>query len=174
MKKKINRYPKKFFYRYYIKGKKIFAIDRKSFKKKYKCNKIIRLHKNDFKLINKNTKFLTHFNIQDSGHVPGRKYLIVKVFRTGYLGAKINRPPILDLKHAFIAKCLYAKSNIPYKKLNKKIFRYSLKNIKNISNLKKAILRRYKKSLAHYSNKDKISLGVGITKLKIIKEIRTK
>ena len=174
VKKTIDRYPVKFPYRYYVSGKKIIAITRKSFKKKYKCNKIIRFHKSEFNLINKSVKFLTHFNIQDSGHIPGKKYLIVKVFRPGYLNGKINKPPILDLKYAFITKCLYVKSNVPYEKLNKEIFRYSLQNIKNINNLKKAILRRYKKSLAHYSDKHKLSLGVGITKLKILKEVRTK
>ena len=50
-----------------------------------------------------------------------------------------------------------------------KVFEHSLTNIKNVNTLKKAIKRRYKKSLAHLSDTQKLSLGFAITELKIIK-----
>ena len=60
-------------------------------------------------------------------------------------------------------------NNIDYVDLKEKVFEHSLSNIKNINTLKKAIKRRYKKSLAHLSDTEKLSLGVAITELKIIK-----
>ena len=58
-----------------------------------------------------------------------------------------------------------------YIDLKKKDFEHSLSNIKNINTLRKAIKRRYKKSLAHMSDSIKLSLGVAITELKIIKNL---
>ena len=43
--------------------------------------------------------------------------------------------------------------------------------MKSINALKKAIMRRYKKTLAHLSDVEKLSLGVAITELKIIKRL---
>ena len=60
-------------------------------------------------------------------------------------------------------------NDIDYVNLKEKVFKLSLSNIKNIDALKKAIKRRYKKSLAHLSDTEKLSLGVAITELKIIK-----
>ena len=56
-----------------------------------------------------------------------------------------------------------------YASLGDNIFKYSLSNIKDINSLKKTMKRRYKKSLAHLSDTEKLSLGVAITELKIIK-----
>ena len=57
-----------------------------------------------------------------------------------------------------------------YDKINKTIFKHSLSKIKNIKMLKKAIKRRYKKTLAHLSDNEKLSLGVGISQFQIIKK----
>mgnify|MGYP006084802633 CR=1 FL=1 len=173
LQKKINRNPKNFPV-YYSYRKKIFKIDLKSFYKIYKCHKIIKFHKNEFDLIKSDIKILTHFNIQDNAHIPNRKYLLVKIFKPGLLNKKINKPPILDLRYSFLTKCLYSKSNVPYEKLNKENFKYSLKTIKSIRSLKKTILKRYKKSLAYLSESHKLSLGVGITTVKILDKIKQK
>ena len=45
-------------------------------------------------------------------------------------------------------------------------------NIKSVKNLKKIILKRYRFSLADISSSKKISLGVAITKLKLIKKFK--
>ena len=62
-------------------------------------------------------------------------------------------------------------TKIDYVNLKKKVFEHSLSNIKNVDALKKTIKRRYKKSLAHISDSKKLSLGVAITELKIIKRL---
>ena len=114
-------------------------------------------------------KKFTHFNIQDTAHIPGKDCLIVKIVERGYFNGKIYIPPIFDCKKFILAKCLSAQNNIDYVDLKEKVFEHSLSKIKNINTLKKAIKQRYKKTLAHLSDTEKLSLGVGITELKIIK-----
>ena len=114
---------------------------------------------------------LTHFNIQNSKHKPGRNYLIVKIHKRGYFDGKIGKAAILESNNFILAKCISSHNNINYNDLKRKIFKYSLSKIKNVNYLRKAIMRRYKKTLVHLSNAEKLSLGLGITELKIIKRL---
>ena len=94
---------------------------------------------------------------------------IVKINKRGYFDGITFKKPIYNNNNFILAKCLSAQNNIDYVDLKEKVFEHSLSNIKNINTLKKAIKRRYKKSLAHLSDTEKLSLGVAITELKIIK-----
>ena len=170
-KKNFNRYPIKIKNLYFRKGKNIISENSSSFFRRYKVHEAIQLLCEDFNLIKKNTKLLTHFNIQHTGHKPGKKYIIVKINKRGYFDGKIYRQAIYEKNNFILTKCLYVKNNINYKDLKKNVFKNSLSNIKNVNELKKGIKRRYKKTLAHFSDKKKLSLGVAITELKIIKRI---
>ena len=128
----------------------------------------------DFILIKKNMTRLTHFNIQYTDHIQGRNYLIVKIAKQGYFDGVINREPILDSNNFIFSKCLSVKNNIDYADLKKKVFKHSFSNIKSVNTLKKAIKRRYKKTLVHLSDVKKLSMGVGLTELKIIKRFKMK
>ena len=169
MKKLINRYPVKLKKIFFKKGKKIISRNRKIFYKKYNVHSEIKILHLDFKLIKNNMDRFTHFNIQTTGHKPGKNYLIIKIHKKGYFDGITTKDPILDSNNFIFTKCLSVQNNIRYVDLKKKVFVHSLSNIKNINSLKKAIKRRYKKSLAHLSDNEKISLGIGITELKIIK-----
>ena len=79
MRKNFNRHPvlsEKIFFR---KEKKIVIVNRATLHKKYGINGIILMLKQDFKLIKKNIKRFIHFNIQNSVHTPGKKYLIIRL-----------------------------------------------------------------------------------------------
>ena len=159
---------------HFKKGKNIISEDKSIFFKKYgiyDVHDIIALHRSEFKLIKKNTKRLTHFNIQWTGHKQGKKYLITKIEKLGYFNGIVYKPPILSCNNFILAKCLSAKNHNEYASLGDNIFKYSLSNIKDINSLKKTMKRRYKKSLAHISDSKKLSLGVAITELKIIKRL---
>ena len=113
----------------------------------------------------------THFNIQRTFHKPGKNYLIIKIHKQGYFDGTTYKQSILDSNNFIFAKCLSAQNYIDYVNIKKKVFEHSLSNIKNVSALKKTIKRRYKKTLAHLSDVEKLSLGVAITELKIIKRL---
>ena len=169
MKKHLNRYPIKSKKIYFKKEKNIIAEDSDLFLKKYNAYGVIQILHSDFKLIKKNMNRYTHFNIQYTGHKPGKYYLIVKIHTRGYFDGITFKQPIYNNNNFILAKCLSTQNYIDYVDLKEKVFEHSLSNIKNINTLKKAIKRRYKKSLAHLSDTEKLSLGVAITELKIIK-----
>ena len=169
MKKYINRYPIKLERLYFKKGKNIISKNPNVFLRKYNIHHVIKLLHADFKLIKVNMSKFTHFNIQYTEHKTGKNYLIIKIHKRGYYDGKTYRQAILDSNNSILARCLYAKNNIGYADLKEKVFKHSLSNIKNVNALKKAIKRRYKKTLAHLSDIEKLSLGVAVTELKIIK-----
>ena len=173
MKKRLNRYPIKLKKIYFRKGKNIISENIDVFLKKYNVHFTISILHSDFKLIKKNMNRYTHFNIQYTGHKPGKNYLIIKIHKRGYFNGSTStyKDAILDINNFILAKCLSTQNNIDYVDLKEKVFEHSLSNIKNINALKKAIKRRYKKSLAHISDSKKLSLGVAITELKIIKRL---
>ena len=171
MKKYFNRYPIKLEKIYFRKGKNIISENMGVFLKKYNVHLCIQILHSDFKLIKKNMNRFTHFNIQYTEHKPGKNYLIMKIHKRGYFNGSTStyKHAILDSNNFILAKCLSVQNNIDYIDLKKKDFKHSLSNIKNIKTLKKAIKRRYGKSIAHLSDTEKLSLGVAITELKIIK-----
>ena len=169
MKKNFNRHPVKMKKVYFRKGKNIISEDVNSFQKKYNIDAGIQILPSDFKLIKKNMNRFTHFNIQSTIHKPGKNYLITRIYKQGYFDGKIYKQSILDGNNFILAKCIFSKNNIDYTDLQDNVFRYSLSNIKNINTLKKAIIRRYKKTLAHLTDSEKLSLGVAITELQIVK-----
>ena len=171
MKKRLNRHPIKIKKIYFKKGKNIISENISFFHKKYNINAIIQILHSDFKLIKRNMNRFTHFNIQKTFHKPGKNYLIIKIHKQGYFDGTIYKQSIFDNKNFILAKCLSAQNNIDYVNLKDKVFKRSLSNIKNVSTLKETIKKRYKKTLAHLSDAEKLSLGVAITELKIIKRL---
>ena len=171
MKKYFNRHTIKLKKIYFRKGKNIISENIDVFLKKYNVHLTISILHSDFKLIKKNMNRFTHFNIQYSEHKPGKNYLIMKIHKQGYFNESTStyRHAILDSNNFILAKCLFVQNDIDYVNLKEKVFKHSLSNIKNVNALKKSIKRRYKKSLAHLSDTQKLSLGIAITELKIIK-----
>ena len=175
MKKHFNRGPKnwaKTYSKIYLrKGKNFISKNLNVFLKKYNVHSFIRILPLDFKLIKKNINRFTHFNIQNTINKPGKNYLIIRIHKQGYYDGITYKQPILGSSNFILAKCLSVQNNIDYVNLKKNVFKYSSSNIKNIDTLKKAIKRRYKKTLTHLSDTEKLSLGVAITELKIIKRL---
>jgi len=165
----LNRHPIKLKKIYFKKKKKIFSVKPSIFFKKYKIHCIIQFLSSDFKLIKKNLKRFTHFNAQNTVHKKGRKYLIVKINKPGFFDGKKYKQSILDYKNFILVKCLYSKNYVPYSDIKNHNFKNSLGKIKDIPSLKKTIKRRYKKTLSHLTDNEKISLGIAVTDLKIIK-----
>tara|TARA_Y100000590_G_scaffold49592_1_gene52415 strand:- start:11 stop:526 length:516 start_codon:yes stop_codon:yes gene_type:complete len=169
MKKFLNRYPVKVKKLYFKIGKNFITENVNFFMKRHNVHGGIQILPTDFKLIKKRMYRYTHFNIQYTVHKPGKKYILLKILKRGYFDGKIYKQPIYDGNSFILTKCLSAQNNIDYVNLKKKVFKHSLSNIKNVKALKKAIKRRYKKSLAHLSDLEKLSLGIAVTELKIIK-----
>ncbi len=150
---------------------KIISISDAELNKKYSIHGVIRLWPKDFALL-KNHKYLTHFNLQISNHKKGKRYALVKILKPGYFDGEKEILPILTFKDAAIAQCISTREHVGYDSIIERDFTHSFRNIQNVTELKKEILRRYKKSMAHVSDKKKLGVGVGITELKILRRIK--
>ena len=141
------------------------AIDDAIIYEKNKISGLIRIEKNDFVYL-KDMNFLTHFNLQYTDHKVGEYYCLVKILKKGKFTSKNEILPLLT-KSGFLAECIEVKNNVLYQNID---FSFSFPTIKSIEELKKAISKRYSKSMPEIKNL--LSLGVGITKLKIIKPVK--
>lgn len=166
------RYQSKEIYKnlYFLEGNEVIPYDFEKIKRLYEIDTVIKLLSEDFQFINPRHKRLTHFNIQHAGHYVGKYYLVLKIEKPGFFNKIKELPPILSMKGALIAKCISIRNEVQYEELLKKDFINSLNHIKDTSELKFAILRRYKNSLAHLNERQKLALGISITELEFIGE----
>ena len=67
-------------------------------------------------------------------------------------------------------KCFYTKKHISYQKLKYFNYEKNLFGLKSIEKLKENILLKYSTSMTHLSKKQKVALGVSITKLRVLKK----
>jgi len=164
------RYQNKELYKklFFIKDNKVISFEFEKVKRTFKIDSVIKLLSEDFRFINPRQRKLTHFNIQCAGHFPGKRYLVLKIETPGFFDKIKELPPVLSMKGAFIAKCISIRNEVQYAELIEKNFDNSLAHIKNVAELKIAILRRYKSSLAHLNKSQKLALGVSITDLEFI------
>ena len=165
MKKKLNRLPKKDIF-FKIKNK-VVCKKQASFCKKNKIHRVIKLHPYDFDSIKKNSKKITHFNIKNTNSKPGKYYFMIKILKACFFDGRKSIEPILLFNNFLLVKCTSVKNNIRYEKVDKRYFKNSVGNIKNIKNLKKTIKRRYKKTLSHLTDFEKLALGVGISEFNV-------
>jgi hypothetical protein len=74
--------------------------------------------------------------------------------------------PILSFTNVYTGTVIHKREHVPYKALHAEIFQYSMKHIKNVAELKKAILRRYRVSMPNLSDEEILRRGVGITTIR--------
>lgn len=132
---------------------------------------VIRIHARDYAFLPPEP-FLTHFNLETSGHVPGRLYALPKIVIPGFfISSEKERQPVLDFSQCIIARCLSAKERVSYDQLTPEDFQHSFRHIQNVPELQKAMLWRYTQSLPNLSAKEILSCSVSITQLEIIKRL---
>jgi len=149
------------------KGKNILTLNEEEFFNDHQIYGAIRIRKKEFKFIKLENQYLTHFNLQWTTHKKGKIYSLPLIIKPGYFTAKKEVLPVLLFDNCLVARCITARNSLKYEDLKKEDFKYS--SVKNKEELKKNIVERYKKSMPHLSVKEIISLGVGMTKLNLLK-----
>ncbi len=143
--------------------------DFKVFIEENNIDSVIRIHKKDFDKIDRKNNFFTHFNLRKAGHKKGEKYAVIKIIKAGGIDENGKEFfPTFDLSDLIITKCI----DFKFKKnleITDNEFKYSMKSIKNIEELKKEILFRYKKFRVGKTEEEIFNEGVSITELKILK-----
>ena len=152
-----------------LEDNKTLTLDRNKFFQKHRIEKVIRISKEDYGFLLLDIKYLTHFNLQHANHKKGKVYALPLIVKRGYLTQQKEVLPILSFKNCLVAECIDVRNNIKYEDLTSGDFEHSFQNIKNVEDLKAAIIRRYKRSMLNLSIEEVLSLGVAITKLKILR-----
>ena len=127
----------------------------------------IRFREQEFNQITKDTRFVTHFNLQRTDNIVGNLYVLPLIFKPGNYQDGKETLPILSFENSFVAECLEVRNNVAYSDLKEEDFLYSFSHIKNVEQLKKVILEKYNTSMPKLSKEEILSLGVSISKLKI-------
>lgn len=148
-------------------GKEI-KVNEREFLKDKNVQGTIRIQKKDYAFINEKKGFITHFNLECSGHKKNENYLLPIIEKRGFFDGKKEVMPVLNFNGVYLCKCIDVKNNVSYENITKEDFKYSFENIKNIFELKAEILFRYKTSMPHLSDEEILSKGVGITYLQIL------
>ncbi|MCH8520112.1 MAG: hypothetical protein LAT82_05140 [Nanoarchaeota archaeon] len=130
---------------------------------------IIRIKLEEYEYINTKNKYLTHFNLEKSGHKINKVYILPKIIQQGYFEEKDNLKteilPILSFEEVLIYKCINCKEHISYQDLKKDDFKYSMTHISNSQELFDAIFKRYSISLPTLLKNDIYNRGVSLTTL---------
>lgn len=128
----------------------------------------IRILDDEYPEIDTSLKFYTHFNMEFGGHRIGKRYGLPHIIKQGYFRSQTDEVlPLCSFDNSLVATCVQVREHIPYRSLQDSNFEFSMKHIKNISDLKGAILKRYKVSLPNLSEEEILSFGVGITVLQL-------
>jgi len=136
----------------------------------YGIDNIIRIRETEFTRIQRHREYLTHFNLQCCHHFVGRRYGVVLISQPGYLDGENEILPVLRLQPMIIGECIEVRNNEDYEDIGDDDFMFSFDHIKSVDSLKKVILKRYRESMPLLSPDRILSLGVSVTKLKIISQ----
>jgi len=152
------------------KRNKKFAVDLKKIKKKYKIHGIIKFLKKDFKTLK---KVFYHFNLQYSGHIEKKNYLLLEIKKRGFLNKNNNeKAPVYATNNLLIYKCFYIRNYVTYENINNFFFRKSLPSTSSKKKLFNEVKIRYKYLLDRFTKDQVFKAGVAITGLKFVKKIK--
>jgi hypothetical protein len=136
----------------------------------YDIDNVIRFREMEFVCLQKYREYFTHFNLQLCHHYVGRRYGMVLIVKPGYLNGENEILPVLRLKPMIIGECREVRNHVGYDDIRKDDFFFSFDHIKSVDSLKGVILERYRESMPSLSPDVILSLGVSITKLKIVSQ----
>jgi hypothetical protein len=129
---------------------------------------VIRIIAEEYHQIDTSLPYYAHFNVEFCGHKIGARYVLPKIVARGYyLGHEDEVPPTLSFKSTLIGMCIGVRERLPYSALRPEDFRYAMKHIQNVEQLKKAIVARYSVSMPGLSEHEILERGVAMTTLRL-------
>ena len=162
----------RFAHLYRIKSNdRIREVDADKFNVANGIDGIIRIPADIYPTIDDTLTRYTHFNLEFSGHKIGALYALPRIVTHGYFRSQGDeRPPVLSFGDIFIVRCVAVREHVPYESLREKDFKFSMKHIYNVEELKKEMLFRYAVSMPMLTKRDILSRGVSVTTLRFIKK----
>ena len=155
-------------YRIHIGKDKIKEIEASIFHTNQHIDNAIRILDKEYAYIDTSLPYFTHFNMEISGHSIGARMILPRIIRQGHFRhAQDEVLPILSLKNVYVGVVVSKREHLSYDNLHDEIFTYSMTHIKNIDQLKRAILRRYSVSMPDLSDAEILARGVASTTIRL-------
>lgn len=149
-------------------GDAVFDVHAHTFDSASHIDGVIRIVREEYSEIDTSLPYFTHFNLEFGGHKIGARYALPKIIERGYYRSSDDEvPPTLSFNKALVGVCVRVCEHVPYQAFRPEDFRYSMKHIQNVEQLKKAIIARYSVSMPDLSEKEILLRGVAMTILRI-------
>lgn len=148
--------------------KGVVTVSKKSFLATIFVDTLIRLPLEEHNSINNNTKYLTHFNLDNVNHKVREIVALPSIVTPGYYTSSTEVLPVLSFENCYVGICIEVRNNVSYQDLHQDDFKFSFPHIKNKKDLQQAILARYRQSMPELTNTQILALGVAITHIKLM------
>jgi hypothetical protein len=127
---------------------------------KFGADNVIRIPQSEWGEIDFSNKYLDHFYLGETSILLGEKYLLCKVIDSS--------KPLLTLDGSRYVKVVELKKNISYQDVSDVCFKYSLKHIENIYDLKEILFKRYKTSRPYMGDEEIKNSKISYSRLEFI------
>ncbi len=155
-------------YRIHVGKDKIKEIDASIFHTRQHVDNAIRILDKEYAYIDTTLPLFTHFNMEYAGYHIGMRIILPRIIRQGHFRhAGDEVLPVLSLKNIYVGVVVSKREHLSYENLHDEIFEYSMKHIKNIDQLKRAILRRYSVSMPDLTDAEILARGVASTTIQL-------
>ncbi len=146
----------------------VYEINAHTFDIRHDFTLCIRILDEEYKDIDGTLPYFTHFNLEYAGNPIGGRAFLPRIITRGYFRATGDEVlPTCSFANIYTGTVVRKREYVPYEALHAKIFQYSMKHIKNVDELKQAILRRYRVSMPNLSDEEILKRGVGITTIRL-------
>ena len=107
-----------------VQDEKIIVVNRVAFFTQLGVNKMLRLQPEDYHSLNKKTKYLTHFNLEQVDHYSGEIFALPLIVKPGNYTPEHEILPVLSFSGCSRARCISVRNNVDYSFLTAEDFKY--------------------------------------------------
>jgi hypothetical protein len=129
-------------------------------------NGLIRLHQQDYDLVEELEHEYVHFNLEATLNESGKSYAIVPIVRSGHRAKNGEEVvPVLDLRRHRIGLCKEVLQGVAIEQVPEEHFTHSIRGIRTIVDLNKALIERYAPLFPHLQAEQLLLRGCAITRI---------
>jgi hypothetical protein len=130
---------------------------------------LIRVHEQDYALIDQLPQKYVHFNLEFTLNEQGKRYAILPIVKPGFRKQDNEEVlPVLDPTRYRIGRCDAILQHVPIENVPIEYFQYSISTIRTVDELKKALLQRYAPMFPSLTSDELLSRGCAITQIRFL------
>ena len=135
----------------------------------FRVDALIRVHEQDYALIDQLPDKYVHFNLEFTLNEPGKRYAILPIVKPGFRKQDHEEVlPVLDPRRYRTGRCDGILQHIPVEHVSAEHFRHSIATIRTVDELKRALWLRYAPMFPALTSDELISRGCAITQIQLL------